>query len=235
LYFQYGGYRHPDHEVSLVSSVQQQVEDTRGQLIRKNLTIEGVLTGETQQELRESINALVLAYSAGGRSAGLYHDDGALSAHALDSSAATGGVRVVRIEFPHGDAAEYATQRTYRIELEADFATTTSDLSSWQETLQITGNGGPRFVHIEVQNGPPVKQLVSQSTVSTAIQTGSATGVYSRPTAPPPVWPQAEQLSQRRISPSAPQQHGGRFTSYGIAWEYHFESAAPLTGQPTPR
>ncbi len=233
MYFQYGGYRHADHEVCLVSSSQQKLEDSRGQITRRQLVIEGVLTGDTQQQLRESINALTAAYAVDGQSAGLYHDDGSLSAHYLDSDASTGGVQIKNLEFPHGDAAEYATQRTYRITLAADFAARTGNLSSWRETLHITGNGGPRYVFIEVQNGPPVKQLVSQATVVTAIQSGAATGVYSQPAVPPPVWPQAEQASQRKISPVAPQQNNGRFTGYGVTWEYHFESSTPLAGQPT--
>jgi len=235
VYFQYGAYRHTEHEVNLVAFSQQTLEDHRGQVTRKALIIEGVLTGDTQSGLRSSINALVLGYSAGGRTAALYHDDGTQSSHCLDSPTSIGGVRVLKIGFPGGDAAEYATQRTYRIELEADYATGADNIAAWQETLHITGNGGPRFVFIEVQNGPPVKQLVSQASIVTAVQTGAATGIHSRPAPPSPIWPQAEQSSLRRISPVSPSPRGDGFTGYGIEWAYHFESATPLTGQPASR
>lgn len=243
MHFQYGGYRHSDGEVNL-SLTKRTNPNARGFSAYTTWTmqLEGTLIGvgetseDLQADIRAQIYALENAYALDGFDAGLYHDDGSPTPHFLDSSSSLGGVRVAEIEFDkdNGDG-QYATGRSYRITLQADFPNPFVTLQQWNETLRIVGTGGPRFVHLETMRGTPQRQLVNQRTIVRATQSGTAVGLRTYPLPPPPIFPAAELADKREFSRGSPRNFHGAFIDWPIQWTYQFESAGPLNGTPNRR
>ena len=164
----YGSFSHPANEVTLSSVTAQRIRNPRGftYILRKRIQLAGVIvldtssltTAQAQSALRTAIQARETAYSLDGGNFVFKHDDGSQSAHTLDSASAIGGVRVVETSFPKGDQAEYATQRTFSVTLEADYPVSGGSLLSFQETVEIVGTGGPRKIIIETLNGDAQEQ-----------------------------------------------------------------------------
>jgi hypothetical protein len=241
MYFKLGTYQHPAGE-ALVRFNIEPVYDTRGglQMLRKRFAVSGELIAEGQAAIKTAIAGIEAAYLSGrtNQDAGLYHDNGTVSAHFLKASTSMGGVRITKFDYPNGEGAEYATYRTYEIELEAEYESRGGGydgLVSWSESLSITGTGGPRRVVLTTALGPPVTQVVAQRTPIRARQTGSAVGFRAYPTPPPPLWPNVELVEEREISRTTPTKQNGAIVNYGISWSYSFISATPLTGTPTAR
>ncbi|MEQ8788881.1 MAG: hypothetical protein RIC55_21395 [Pirellulaceae bacterium] len=243
MYFQYGDYRHADGEVNL--SLNKRVHrNARGfaAYTTWTLQVEGVLIAdgqsatELQASIRQQVNTLESAYGHDGLDAGLFHDDGSPSSHYLDSSTSLGGVRVAGIEFDKDNRdGQYATGRSYRITLEADFPNPAVTFQQWSESLRIIGTGGPRFVHVQTLRGAPQKQLVHQRTIVRATQTGTAVGLRGYPSPPPPIFPAAELVDRREVSRDSPRNLHGAFIDWPVHWTFHFETAGPLVGAPNRR
>lgn len=229
MILKYGSYAHPSGEVSIVVEKSAVESDTgiRTAFIEA-WTITGWLHADSVAELTAAIAAMESAYSVNGYDLGLYEDDGTtLTAHAMDSSEARGGVRILSIRYPEGEGAEYTTFRKFEIRAEAEFAVGVAGLVSYEEAITLTG-GGPRFVFLETLAGPPQKQLVKQATTYKATQTGSAMGDSAYPIPPAPLWPAAEHVDRRSISRQHPKIVRGGFKDYTVTWSYEFESASPL-------
>jgi hypothetical protein len=239
VFFRYGSYQHASGEVNLTIT-KESVRSPRGtqDLERITYALAGVLIladGATQADYDAAIATLEAAYAVDGQNAGLYLDSGAPTQHILYSANALGGVRVMRPpSFPRGEKGEFATMRSYTIQLQADFLDNSAgNLKEYAETIRFIGTGGPRFVIQQPMNGQPVKQFVSDQTPCRAVQSGNAVGRFQVPGFPGPIWPDAEHQDLREISPSAPKFINGAYTDWGVSWSYHFEDVAPLTGQPT--
>lgn len=234
MLLRYGSYTHDQNECAVVIS-KRAVFSPRGlrQFVRETWHVTGIKQAASQSELTTSLAALRTAYSANGLDAGLFLDDGTTPTdHILVSRAALGGVRVVALEFPRGDGAEYSTFRTYRLVLEADFPDTSSNLLEYDESLSFDGTGGPRRVFLEVLEGLPQEQIGAQRTTYRASQQGRAVGYGGYPVPPPPIWPAAELAEHRRMTLYAPDRQANQLSRYTVDWRYSFESVAPLTGAP---
>jgi hypothetical protein len=243
MYFQYGNYQHAHGEVNL-SLTKRANRNARGFTAYTTWTmqLEGTLiaVGDTAAEMQASIHAQILAlenaYGLDGFDAGLFHDDGSLTPHFLDSSASLGGVRVIGMEFDKDNRdGQYATGRSYRITLEADFPNPAVALQQWTESLRIVGTGGPRTVHLETISGVPQKQVVNQRTIVRATQSGSAVGLRTYPLPPAPLFPGAELVDNREVSKGSPRNLHGAFVDWPINWSYQFEAAGSLNGTPNRR
>lgn len=233
MYHVYGNYQHTANEVNLISFNQATKYSGRGRIEStvKTATLEVTLIASTQSAIKTAIDDLEDAYSVDGLDWALYHDDGTRSPHSLSSSSSIGGVRVMRLDWNKSDGAEYATQRTATIVLEAEYAGG-SNLLMFAETLRFSGNGGRRERWIETANGPPQKQTISQRTIARATQSGQAIGLLVEPSPPPPIWPNLEMYDLRDITRTSPQFDGRVFRNWAIAWSYQFESGQPLYGEP---
>lgn len=242
MYFQYGGYQHAPGEAQITFATNT-ILDSQGrpERLRKTISLSGVIVAAGQAAIRTAVEALETAYSRHGFDAGLYHDDGTPSPHFLSNNQSLTGVRVVSLEFPLGDGTEYATGRSYAITLQADYqpprTATTSiggnpSTTSFQETLQFMGTGGPRRVLRETLRGFPSTQIAAQRTICRAMQTGSASGLLGVPQAPAPLWPALEVSEKRELNIIGPQREGASLLNWGVAWSYHFESPRPLFGSP---
>lgn len=242
MFFRIGSFQHPDNLVNTVAFNQRNILNSRGrvQLTRKTLHIQvtliavGTTPDEVQASLTSQIQDIESAYSSNGQDAGLYQDDGTVTPHFLDSSRSIGGVRVLNLDFQKNDGAEYATQRTVNITLEADFASSQA-IVSFQESLSFVGTAGPQYAWVQVLNGPPQRQTLKQKTTQMITQAGSGVGFLSAISVPPPLLPRLEHLGRRRITPGAPRLDNNRFVDFPTSWTYVFESPTPIQLQPTRR
>jgi len=235
MILRYGSFAHDQNECAVVIS-KRAVFSPRGERMstRETWHVTGIRHAASQSALTSALAELRNAYSVNGRDVGLYLDDGVTPTdHVLISAAAIGGVRVVALDFPRGEGAEYSTFRTYRLILEAEFADGSSNLLEYYESLSFEGTGGPRRVFLEVLEGLPQEQIGTQATLSRATQQGRAVGLAGYPIPPPPVWPAAERPDRRRFTLRTPERSGGQFLRYQVEWSYTFESITPLAGTPT--
>lgn len=190
--------------------------------------------------LTAQMAALESAY-VDGYDFAVYENDGTtLTQHVLLNSAAINGVRVKDLEWLERDprwnqpGTEYVNKRTYRIILEAEtLSANASDLVLWEETIVGVGTGGSEFVIKPALVSPPQKQTIQQVTPYYAVQRGRAVGFLDYPAAiATPLWPTDEHVTRRKVVPGTPRFGTQQNTHWPISWEYHFESASPLTGSP---
>jgi hypothetical protein len=243
IFLRYGNFDHALHDAAVAISKETLTSEAgQGYGVRERWRVTGFLQAADQASLSTAIATLQQAYSFNYRAAGIFLDNGTATPHQLPALSPIGGTRVVEApSFPDGGAAtaEYTTFRTYSLTLECEsvypgFASGLV-LLSWVETLAFQG-GGPRFVHLQPLIGLPQKQLVATSTPYRVTQSGEAVGLGAYPNPPFPIWPEAEHVDRRRITPRSPKAVGGtdlRFRDFPINWSYEFESVLPLSGQPT--
>lgn len=238
MYIQYGSHAHAPGEIQL--SVSKQTLFTEAQTpyaVRERWDMQGMLVGDSQSDINAQVSTLLTAYSKHGEDIALKLSEGGDSHLKMRSRDCIGGTRVVvPPTFPSNVDAAYVTFLPYTIAVEGDVAMTDlpTALLAFSETITKSG-GGPRFGLLEPLIGAPVRQLLKRQTIFRATQQGTATGLYARPTAPLPLWPNALKESPR-IELRSPKVRGSgsslTFTEYTISWQYEFESSQPLLGSP---
>jgi hypothetical protein len=164
-------------------------------------------------------------------------DDGRVTATSLLNASSLSGVRVVDgPTFDGTSGAEYATLRQFRFEAEAEYLVRSASAAvlSFQESVSVTGDGGPRLrLRVPVNASIIIPQVVTPRSVVRAVQSGQAVGHLGYPAAPPPLWPRPiYQGDQSDVQRQSPRRLGLAFVEYGIAWRYAFESDGPLVGAP---
>lgn len=235
MYVQYGSYQFASNTVVVQFTQRRNYTDRNAvQSITKRLTLDGVLlpSTATQAQIKSDVGGLEDAFSKNGKDLGLYHDDGTKSHHFLDSSASLSGTKVISVDYPRGDGTEYATQRRFRIVVEAEFPQAGDLLLNWSETVNFQGDTGPRWVSIELQNGPPQFQTVAQRTSQIVTQSGNALGLYSYPSIPSPLFGGIEHGERRRRQFGSPTNNGVQFVNWPVSWSYTFESTKALFALP---
>ena len=239
MFFRYGGYTHANNEVELASVQRSYSASQAGsQRMRREVwTLKGEIQAASQAALTTALASLEAAYAKDGGDLTFFLDDGTTpTQHAIVSGQSLGGTRVLSLVYPQGRGAEYATFRTYEIQIEAEFLIAQSNgLVSWQEAITFTGTGGSDWAVTEVLNGPPVIEQVGTHTLCTASQDGSAVGELQYPIPPGPFAPANELGKNRRFTPTAPKLYNGKLVEWGMAWHYDFISTSPLFGLPQPQ
>lgn len=243
MYGKYGNYTHALNEAGITTRCSVEL-DASGVPFKmtKFWDLQGMLQAADQASLIQAMRALETAYSVHGQAAQLLLDDGSTVYQALPSIGSIGGVIITEpVSYPRYDGAEGSTYVTYRVGLRAEYQIDPAGgliALRWEEVLTITG-GGPRFVIIEVRNGPPQKQMVSQATPYRATQTGQGTGWLQYPPFPSPIWAADEDVPNRQLTRMLPTTRGGSGSSniveYPIAWSFQYQSVSPLIGNPQPR
>ena len=240
MYLRYGGYTHALDEatVAITNDVERDANGLPSRVIIQ-WSIRGLIQADDQAALLVAIAALEAAYAADGYDIALLLNDASTVAHQILTASTDGGVKVVRRpSFPVGDGAELSTFRSYEIMVAAEQAFTErlGAILEYQETLTFSG-GGPRFQLLELRNGPPQLQLISQQTPYTATQVGSAIGFNTWPDRPAPYWA-SPVFDQPGSSGSfgTPKKYGEgtsrRYREYPVSWSYSFISDRPLAGRP---
>ena len=234
---QYGNYTHDAGEVEYTIAKNAILSDRQiviGQ--RVSITMNGMLFADSVSAMDAKVISLLAAYAIPNQNWRVLKDGSplAISVSAADT---TSGITITQPpSFPSNKDAAYVTYLPYTIGI--SYEQSKNDevfaLKSFTESLQFAG-GGPKYMHLETATGLPQKQLVRQNTIYTAVQSGSAVGMYREPVPPAPIWPNALVqngsigfVSGRVLGPiSTPVQ-----TERGISWQYTFESATPLFGRP---
>lgn len=236
MYLKWGNYTHPIGEPQIAIARQPILADSGIPVAHTVLwDIQGKLLGTGQADLDTKIASLVAAYEKQNQDLVLLQSDGQTeSQHTLKRSETRGGVWVVSgPNFPEGRGAEYATVRTFSIQIQAEVPVTDpqSALVSFEETLRLSG-GGPIYSHVETAFGFPVKQKLRANTTFRATQSGSAIGYHNYPAVPLPIFGRARLVGLPSITRTSPRQVGTSFRHYRVAWQYQFESAFPLSALP---
>ena len=235
MYFTYRDYQHAANEVTIVSMKKRRRLSPRGYMRSNIVTMElhGEILETTQAAFKTKIAELEEAYSEDGGDAIFYHDDGTPSEHQIISANTMSGTVVRDLSYPFGmQPEEYATQRKFRIVLEAEHNWSEKQVLFFHETLRWIGNCGPRWKAIETAYGPPVVQSVSLQTVQKVIQEGQAIGLDGYPIYPGPLFDTLEHGHLRDLKMFGPKEWRNKHSEYGIRWRYVFSSGIPLSGQP---
>jgi hypothetical protein len=245
MYFQYNNLRQPLASCRVTIPLPQQTRDAFGNVVTTTRTwqVEGEVVASTQAEITTLLRQLETAYNRDGGDAILFLPDGVTrSAHYLLSRDTIGGVRSSWVAYPNGDGAEYVNGRRWVLNLTAEFpgpGMTDNQVQTYNATVSIIGNGGPRIVVTETRNTAPVVETVSRRTPIRASQQGQATAYGSWPNPDPPIWPQWLVNPEQAIERLSPQQSGAGInsilTTFTTTWNYQFVSPIPLTGYPSKR
>lgn len=234
MYLRYGDYLHDSGELDdlQISRETQRAETGVVSTLIERWTMRGIKQANDVDDLTTKLQAMELAYSLQGQSAGLFQDNGTVTAHYLDTSRTIGGVRVVSIGYPVGLHEQYVDWRTWEIVLEAEYPDAgRGTIVSYVETISSMG-GGPRFVMQQPLYGIPQKWQVASNTPYRAVQTGSAVTFRDYLQYPAPMWPQHEHTDRRVQSKITPELVNGEVRNYRTEWTYEFESISPLFGTP---
>jgi len=193
-----------------------------------SLSMEGTIIATGQDNITAACIALELAYSYPGNKWEFLKDDGVLSAHSISSTNLLGYITAT-VGWPNSLNNEYATQRSFTLNLTAKHLLGAGEVLSYKESFSITGDGTSRRRVTESTTGYPVKQTLANRTGYRAVQQGEAIGSTLRPSAPLPFLTSpildGDLSSKEAFS-------GDRFLSMqvmpGIRWNYVFSSPNPI-------
>lgn len=202
--------------------------------IQERWDLNGLLNATGFSDCHTQAGNLIQAYASDGKDIGLLAN-GQPTHMVLYNAATISGVMVTRRpSFPSNRDAAYITQLPFSITVEAQLPVGGTDsflITKWEETLDFEG-GGPLRGYLETLIGKPQPQQRKEQTIYRAIQAGSATGLYFRPTPPAALFPAA--LTKRpAIRKISPQRRANGDVEWGITWRYEYESDSPLSGDPT--
>lgn len=230
----YGTYAHAEGELEIDAQQEALFNEARqpyGKMIR--VTLSGLLLADSPTAMDVKVRNLLTAYST-SRTFALYLPGGSTKSQiVLDHATAIGGVRVVQPpSFPTMRGAGYVTNLPYTIRLEAEYAATGASLlyRDFEETIEVEG-GGPQIGWLKPLNARPVSQVLRRMDTYRARQSGFAIGLYARPSAMPPLWPNFL-TAFGRFGKRSPKPKSGVNTDYLTTWDYQFESDRPLLGEP---
>lgn len=236
MYLKKGNYTHPIGEPQ-IAITKRPILNSGGVPVAHTVTwaIQGMLLGSGQADLDAKIEAFLEAYSRQNEDIVLLLSDGTTeSQHTLKVRNTRGGVFVTQgPDFPEGGGAEYATRRSFAVQVSAEIPISSAGnaVMNFTETLATWG-GGPRYAHVETAIGIPVKQQLRRNTTYMATQAGTATGYSYYPSVPSPIFGSSYLVENPRITRQSPKWQGNGYRDFTISWEYKFESAYPLTGLP---
>ncbi len=236
----YGGFAHAVNEGTIVTN--KEIIRSAAELpyaVKETWNITGFAQAANQNALIGRLTAMEAAYSRDYQTIALLANDGSV-ARFMKGLTRVGGVLIKGgVSYPDGGAndAEFSTYRRFSITVEGTYNITEANvILSWTELLTFTG-GGPKFVYLVPILGKPLRQQVNEFTPNTVTQQGEASALYAYPNPALPIWPDAEHVERRRITPKSPKRGGGSqapfYYEYPVSWSYEFESADDLIGTPT--
>ena len=235
MYVRYANFQHIPHEVNLENYQRFVIYNQRGRRrsLKHRMTLTGELQYDTQAALSAAIEQFETAYNEDGMGdIGLYQDDGTLTPHHLINNTSLAGVKIVYIDFPKGDAAEYATKRSFRLIAEAEYLDPEDGIVSFSETLSYLSTGGPCFSVHNVARGAPIAIQRCQRTAQHIVQSGHIVGLISYGLTPGPIFPAYEHLDRRQFMPGSPKVYGGSLLDWPSSYAFYF--TLPSAGSALP-
>lgn len=233
MIFIYGSYEHPDHECLVSFFGQERLFNQRGNayITRKRMVVDGEIVANSATAINTRVGQILSAYAVDGGNVLLRQSDGIPTNFRMGHDSIN-GVRVVEGPsfFTQDGKAHFATGLPFSITLEADYLEGNDTLQFYEERITRIGSGGPRSVTIELDNGPPVKQVVSSHTPIIVIQSGTAVGIAGRPQPNAPLFPAfMDGPEDDQVTNGSPQLNGGFPMNYTVSWNYRFTLTSPTS------
>lgn len=224
----YNGYAFPANAVACTTATRG-VPSRSGRIIRRIGTIvcSGTLFGAGQAALTLAEQALRTALNQNYQSLILKMDNGANSSVNLINNSTLSGVRITDgPNFGEATGGEFARIRRFVFTAEAEWVTPdgVGALVSYQETVSVTGNGGPvRRWRVPV-NAAPIRQITSPYSIVRYQHSGVAVGHTSRPEPPEPFFGRAILVNEAEsVSYDHPEPMGLSFINWPVRWNYQGE------------
>jgi hypothetical protein len=225
--FRYGSYTFENAECLITSNSGQRLYGPRGRAtgLLRTWIIEGEILRSTQATIETRRREIENALAIEGNSATLLADDGSVT-YQLNSPK---GVRVAQLAWlQEENKAHFATALPFRIILQGEEIITDNDtLLFYRETLTRIGNGGPRVVRPELQNGSSIPQVTASNTNVTIIQEGEAVGSYAYPFFNPPLFPDNLLNPDEATSRTSPRWDGLALVDWTVRWNYIMQFSDP--------
>lgn len=232
--FSYGGYSHADNEVNVDTHTVHSVYDQSGfrKSVVHRLECSGKLHADTPALVSIAMRVMQTAYNRENQIAVL-KIDGANTHHRITPIGSIMGVQVTDPPSWIGDdGSEFTTYRSYRFAVEAEYYVTGRfNLLDFEETVTVTGTGGPRLVVIETLDTAPVMQLTNRQTRVTIVQAGRALGLRFRPTPPSPLFPAGLQGPSASIGKRSARERASN-TEHEVTWSYTMLAVGPVNAEP---
>lgn len=232
----YGNYQHDEFEV-IVNINNRGLENPTGYVYGwvETWTITGVLQADDLASLLVKQTLLEDAYTLQNQDV-LWMSGSDIVAQ-IKSDDSLYGVRVViPPSFLQGSASgELVNRRQYQISLEAAYLYDIAKLNSgdsdypyvidYESNLSFTGTGGTTFGHLPTLTGKYQKQILTETSLVTAQQTGKRVGLNAYPTADVPLVHLAdfEKVDRRVIRFGNTRRINNNQIEYPIFWSYTFE------------
>lgn len=247
--FGYGGFRGETGEFALrtFTTTGKRGENKLLESVTRTLAVEFVIVRDGQAAITSRFSQIENSIRFDGRDVGFYLDSGAPSSIFIRNANSTSGVYITEFPGVVPEEADYATHLKGQCAFAADFSPVLfgggsggggnqNQLSGFEETVQIQGDGGPRYGIAESDTGKPSRWQLTDYTPCFATQAGRATFIVERPTWPNPTqpyWPRLLNHEARSVQRSL-REAGGQYECT-TSWNYTFEGTEPFTGSPTPR
>lgn len=248
MFVQYGSLKHPKGQVKyslrydpILNAAEFAISQKARFELSGTLLSNKATTEACQADLAAQAAAVMQAYSLQGQDLLLVQDNGQPSPVSLFNANTLGGVRVIKPpEFPVGDGTQYVTQLDFSILIEAEipFSGIAGALWSFEEGVDIEGDGGSEIGAIRALKGAVTIQTLHQQTEVIITQDGQAYGYLGRPAPMPPILPalQNHAPGATRIR-KLPNKAIGRgkdrdYKLFGIAWHYTFLSPVLINAEP---
>lgn len=223
---QWGGYAFSDNEVNLVTVSRTSQYSQRNKRMQQLVTMQ--CFGEIQGELATQLSRIAEIENALNQDGKdfRYLVNGSQAHAMLNNSECISGTRIVARSFPKGEGAELVNRRSFSFTVQAIYAAAgNEDLISWQEQVEVIGNGGPDFFVLQ-GTGSPVAIITATNTPVKIRQSGMAVGYAGYPIPPGYVGGEApsgtvtEYGPGRRIIYLSAKQMGNGFRFWPIRWYY---------------
>lgn len=208
----------------------------RPHILHVSWSLRGKIVRTNQADVWTEYNAIVnaLQNNDGGTSAGFQN-----TPYVMGGSTAIGGIAVTNAVSHEGlGGAEGITYLKYTFGLDSDYIwSAANDPLAFHEQISFSDNSGlPKTIERLPLFGPPIRQVVSQTSWYYATQTGSLEQSGPNPVPMAPIFG-IESLrtsgdNGQSIVRTSPQMVRGTPIKYGVNWTYQFVSPNPLVGSP---
>jgi hypothetical protein len=202
------------------------------------ITARGVLIGSSQADLSNQENQLRAVLATPFLNVILFNDNSSVSGTALINSNTLSGITIADgPHFKESRSPEYVNQRTFEFTAEAFTLAPNAGnyIVSFQEKVEVIGNGGPRYLWRYPIQGDPVLQQLTETTPVVTRQSGRAIGHLSYPSIPDPIFgtdPGYYVNEKESTDYDSPTGFGETWINWPVSWSYEWNSPLVLSGTP---
>lgn len=221
MYLRYSNFAFSTGEAfpSFFRQIRRYNQRGRAQSIIKTVQVQGEVIATSQAGCESRVAQILTALELEGGSVD-WIDDTGQQTHISLPSVGSYGVRILENTLTMEEAkAHWATGVPFQVTFEAEYGISDGDrYVFYQETIGKIGNGGPRIVIQELDNGPPIEQIVSTHTPVQMVQQGTAVGARAYPPFPVPIFG-CDSTEQVQFY-DTPEVNGLVYENYPIRWSY---------------